>query len=106
MLDLAGVADEVWRPPVVSTVAVEHAGIDEVVSAIESHRAWLSSSGNLDERRAARLRDELVAIVSERVIERVTTLRAGADFERLQAAVAAREIDPWTAADELLAELS
>jgi len=106
MLDLAGVADEVWRPPVVSTVAVENAGIDDVVSAIESHRAWLSSSGNLDERRAARLRDELVAIVSERVIERVTTLRAGADFERLQAAVAARELDPWTAADELLAELS
>jgi LAO/AO transport system kinase len=106
MLDLAGVADEVWRAPIVSTIAAQGDGIDELIAAVESHRAWLSSTGNLDVRRSARLRDELVAIVSERIIERVTTLRAGADFERLQAAVAARELDPWTAADELLAELS
>jgi LAO/AO transport system kinase len=106
MLDLAGVADDVWRPPIVSTIAAQGEGIDEVIAAVVAHRAWLGDTGTIDVRRSARLRDELVAILSERVVERVTSLRAGADFERLQAKVAAREIDPWTAADELLAELS
>jgi hypothetical protein len=53
----------------------------------------------------ARLCDELVGILSERVVERVRGLRAGDEFARMQAAVAAREVDPWTAADQLLASL-
>lgn len=106
MLDLAGVDDDVWRPPIISTIAAQSVGIGDLIAAIESHRAWLTTTGNLDVRRSARLRDELVAILSERVVQRVTTLRAGAEFQRLQAEVANRAIDPWTAADELLAELS
>jgi LAO/AO transport system kinase len=66
------------------------------------HRGYLEADGRLERRRDARLRDELRAIVHER-------LRAGADercrgerFDRLVAKVAARELDPYAAADELL----
>jgi LAO/AO transport system kinase len=102
MLDLASFEEDAWRPPIVATVASTATGIDEVVAGIVSHRAWLSANGRLEQKRAARLRDELVAILSERVVERVRGLRSGDDFARVQAAVAAREVDPWTAADELL----
>jgi LAO/AO transport system kinase len=105
MLDLASVSDDGWRPPIVSTVASTGTGIEEVVEAIAAHRAWLAEGGRLEAKRAARLCDELVGILSERVVERVRGLRAGEDFARVQAAVAAREVDPWTAADELLARL-
>jgi hypothetical protein len=35
----------------------------------------------------------------------VRGLRSGEAFARLQEAVATRRVDPWTAADELLAQL-
>jgi LAO/AO transport system kinase len=105
MLDLAAFDEHAWRPPIVATVAAQNEGTDRLAGAIDAHRAWLTDTGTLEEKRAARLRDELVAILSERVVERVKALRSGDDFERLQTAVAAREVDPWTAADELLARL-
>jgi LAO/AO transport system kinase len=100
MLELAGERD--WRPSIVETVATDSRGIDDLWQAVLDHRAHLEADGRLERRRDARLRDELQAIVHER-------LRAGADercrgerFDRLVEKVAARELDPYTAADELL----
>jgi LAO/AO transport system kinase len=100
MLELAGERD--WRPPIVETVATDSRGIDDLWQAVLDHRAHLEADGRLERRRDARLRDELQAIVHER-------LRAGADercrgerFDRLVEKVAARELDPYAAADELL----
>ena len=42
-----------WRPPIVKTVAARGEGIDEVVEALEKHRAWMEEHGVLAERRAA-----------------------------------------------------
>ena len=40
-----------WRPPIVKTVAARGEGIDEVVEALEKHRAWMEERGVLAERR-------------------------------------------------------
>jgi LAO/AO transport system kinase len=100
MLELAGERD--WRPPIVETVATDGRGIDDLWRAVLDHRAHLEADGRLERRRDARLREELRAIVHER-------LRAGAEerchgerFDRLVEKVAARELDPYAAADELL----
>jgi LAO/AO transport system kinase len=105
MLDLASLPDGAWRPPTVLTVASTDDGIGDVVKAIDAHRDWLCTGGRLEQKRAARVRDELLAIVGERVIEQVRELRDGQDFARMCAEVDARELDPWTAADELLARV-
>lgn len=105
MLDLASIDDGAWRPPAVLAVASTGDGIDDVVKAIDAHRAWLCSDGRLEAKRSLRVRDELLAIVGERMIEQVRELRNGDDFARMCAAVEAREIDPWAAADELLARV-
>ena len=47
MLALAERAEEDWKPPIVSTVAVKGEGLDDLVAAIDRHRAWLESGGRL-----------------------------------------------------------
>jgi LAO/AO transport system kinase len=101
MLDLSMPGS--WRPPILRTVATNREGVDELWSAIGDHRAHLETSGELAGRRAARLRTELRAILVARLEDEVDHRCGGADFEALFTRVAAREIDPHTAIDELLA---
>jgi len=102
MLDLS-LASEL-RPPIVKTVASRGEGFEELWEAILSHRAFLESDGRLAARRTKRIRDELKAIVVERLYERAGEVLAGPRFDELAAAVEAREVDPYSAADSLLTE--
>jgi LAO/AO transport system kinase len=101
MLDLSGTRG--WTPPIVETIATDGAGIDALFDAIGSHRAHLESEGRLEARRDARLADEVRAIVLDRLASRVDDVCTGARFDDLVARVASRDLDPYTAADELLA---
>ena len=100
MLELAGERD--WRPPIVETVATDSRGIDDLWRAILDHRAHLEADGRLERRRDARLRDELRAIVHERLRAGAEERCSGERFDRLVEKVAARKLDPYAAADELL----
>ncbi|HVW34346.1 MAG TPA: methylmalonyl Co-A mutase-associated GTPase MeaB [Acidimicrobiia bacterium] len=93
-----------WRPPIVKTVASRGEGFDELWEAIGSHRAFLEEDGRLAVRRTRRIRDELRSIVVERLYERAGAVCDGDGFDRLAAAVEARETDPYSAAESLLAE--
>jgi LAO/AO transport system kinase len=93
-----------WRPSILATVASAPTGIVELWAELERHRAHLEVSGALGERRAARLAGELGRVVAARLAERVVRLSTGAAYERLQVEVAAGRLDPWSAADSLLAE--
>jgi LAO/AO transport system kinase len=89
-----------WRRPVVRTVAVRGEGVDDLVTALDAHRAWLDGTGDRVRRRRARAAAEIEAITLEQVRRRIGELRAvGALADR----VAAGELDPYCAADELLA---
>lgn len=100
MLDLSG--HPAWRPRIVETVATTGTGIDELWAAIAEHRRHLESTGELERRRRARLRDELRTIVTRRFDDEVDQLCRGERFDGLVALVASRELDPYSAADELL----
>jgi LAO/AO transport system kinase len=76
-----------------------------VWEAVGKHRNHLESGGQLEERRAKRLTEELRQIVVHRLEEKVREAAGGDAFVRLRDAVVARELDPYTAAEELLAEL-
>jgi len=93
-----------WRPPIVRTVASRGEGFEELWEAINSHRSFLESDGRLAARRRKRTREELRSIVVERLYERAGQVCAGPRFEDLAARVEAREVDPYSAADWLLAE--
>jgi LAO/AO transport system kinase len=88
-----------WRRPVVATVAVRAQGVDDLVAALDAHRAWLDRTGERQRRRRARAMAEIEAVAVERVHRRIGRLRAAAV---LADRVVAGELDPYRAADELL----
>ena len=102
MLDLSDLPHDAWRPPIVSVVATERRGIDELWSTVERHRASIEASGELERRRRFRLREELREIVARRLEQRARDIVTGERWDSLQAQVAERSLDPWSAADEML----
>jgi LAO/AO transport system kinase len=104
MLHLAPPSD--WSPPVLRTVASRGEGIDELWDQVLAHRRHLETSGGLAARRTARLTDELRAIVAERLNEQAASLCRGVAFDTLASDVAARRVDPYAAADSLIATSS
>lgn len=91
-----------WRPQVVRAVAVKGEGVDDVVDAIGKHRAWLESSDRLRDRREARAAAEVEAIALGTLRARLGSLREGTALSDLAARVAAGELDPYAAADDLI----
>ncbi|GAA3339927.1 methylmalonyl Co-A mutase-associated GTPase MeaB [Amorphoplanes nipponensis] len=102
MLSLGERGPGEWRPQVVRAVAVRGEGLDEVVAAIEKHRAWLESDGRLQARREARAAAEVEAIALGTLRARLGSLRDGTALSDLAARVAAGGLDPYAAADELI----
>jgi LAO/AO transport system kinase len=94
-----------WRPPIVKTVAARGAGLDELVEAIEKHRAWMDGHGELDRRRRARAAAEIEAIALGTVKQRFAQVHGSAALDEAAARVVAGDADPYTAADDLVATL-
>jgi LAO/AO transport system kinase len=63
-----------WRPPIVSTVATRGQGVDVLWSAVLQHRKHLESSGQAEQLRERRLRDETAEVAAE--LARQRALRA------------------------------
>jgi LAO/AO transport system kinase len=103
MLALAGGNAQSWRPPIVKTVANQGEGLDLVVDAIDQHRAWMESTGELDRRRSRRARDEIEAIALTALRGKLQNIHGHDRLDELADAVAAGQIDPYSAADEVIA---
>jgi len=104
MLTMGERPEGVWRPPVVKTVATTGEGVDELLGEIDRHAAWLEESGDLVRRRTARARREVEAIALATLRERWGHAGDGEDLHTLAGRVVAGELDPYTAADELLGD--
>lgn len=95
-----------WRPPVLKTIADRSEGRDEVMEALAKHRSAGQASGALQSRRVARAEREVEAIVVARLRARIGDISAGASLSQVAAQVANSQIDPYAAAELILAELA
>ncbi|MEU6621208.1 methylmalonyl Co-A mutase-associated GTPase MeaB [Streptomyces litmocidini] len=95
-----------WRPPIVKTVAARGEGVDEVVEALEKHRAWMEERGVLAERRRARAAREVETIAVTALRERIGDLRGDRRLDALAERITAGALDPYAAADELVESLT
>jgi LAO/AO transport system kinase len=95
--------DRDWKVPVVRTEAAKGEGIAELLEAIDAHGKRIAEAGTLAERRARNLRAEVLGIAAAR-LRRELEQRAASDpdLTALLDRVVSREIDPATAARELL----
>jgi LAO/AO transport system kinase len=92
-----------WRVPILKTEAVRGEGAQELVEALDAHRAHIRSEGQLAARRSRNLRNEVLAIASARMRRRLEEeLGEDARFKRLLEEVVQRRLDPASAAAALL----
>ena len=106
MLDLTEFAQGEWRPSVTSTVATTGQGVTDLLDAVVAHRSAAEQSGDLAHRREVRRREELREIVERRLELRARELCSGDAWDSLEARVVRGELDPWSAADEMLRGVS
>jgi LAO/AO transport system kinase len=94
-----------WQPRVVKTVASESRGIEECFQQIKACREFLRTSGAYLTRAAAIERERLLEMARSRVLKAILADEKHVDkLDELARRVAAREIDPYSAAEDLLQE--
>jgi LAO/AO transport system kinase len=97
MLDVG--PERAWRPPIVTTVATDGSGLDDLWAAVLDHRRHLTEAGELQDRRRERASREIEAAVRAGLRRRASLDSGGVE---LLSRVAAREIDPWSAAGTII----
>jgi LAO/AO transport system kinase len=98
---------EGWKVPILRTEAARGEGVAELAEKIDEHRAFIEQAGTLQERRARNLRNEVLGIAASRMKRRLeATAAANGDVAELLERVIKRELDPASAASELLEKQS
>jgi LAO/AO transport system kinase len=100
MLNIAN-HEYAWKPPIIKTVALTGEGVDKLADELIRHRNQLQESGDLIKRQRQRAADEFYRIVQALLFQRLLA-QAGSRYDDYIARIAARDIDPYTAADELI----
>jgi LAO/AO transport system kinase len=98
MLALGTVEPGGWKPPIITATATTGEGLAELVTALDAHWDWLCASGELKRRRHARAREEITMLAFAALRDRVT-----GNVDELAARVADGTLDPFQAAEEVLA---
>ncbi len=105
MLDYEGLNEKAgWQPVVVSTSSTMNTGIDELVTKIEEHQAFLAgmTSEKLHEKRAAmELIDTLITKIENEAIKKA---KESPVYNELVKKIVEKKIDPYQAADIILKE--
>jgi LAO/AO transport system kinase len=92
-----------WRVPIVRTEAAKGEGVAELAEKISEHRDHIEAEGTLEERRARNLRNEVMELAAARMRRRLEEAVADdASVRDLLDRVVSRELDPASAAKELL----
>lgn len=104
MLDMGeGSKESRWRPPLIKTIALRGEGSALVADAVEEHLAYLKESGQLHIRSRRLAEEELRRILGQELLGKLLDGIRGEQWQFLIKEVAERELDPYTAADSLLA---
>ncbi len=91
-----------WRTPVVKTSAEDGTGIEELIAAIDKHRAWAEESGEARRRNADAMRHDIQALLQERVLQDLATRVGKQKLDDVVLRVVDKTLDPYGAVDALL----
>lgn len=100
MLELSAPGE--WEPPILTSIGTTGEGAGELWDAVCAHRDHCAASGELAARRAARVESELSEVLRSSIESRVVALTRSAAAAEVRGRLARREIDPYTAAEQLL----
>lgn len=94
------------QTPVLTTVAKQGKGIDQLLLAIDHHKHHLEATKELDVKRRYRYEAELIEIIRKRLMTLIfdeSTVKAKID--ELLDQMSKKQLDPYTAADEILGNI-
>lgn len=91
-----------WRPPIVKTIALRGDGVPELIQAVDDHYQYLEATEELARRNRIRLANEMEHILHEELMNRLIDQIDQASLADMMARVAARELDPYSAALQLI----
>ena len=91
-----------WRPSIHMTVATRREGVAELADAILAHRAYLVQSGGLARRERERAAAELEMIIQQESLRRVLAHTDSTQLSSLIDRIVRRELDPFSASQQLL----
>jgi LAO/AO transport system kinase len=93
-------------PAIVRTVATRDEGTRALVDAIRAFHARAATSGALAAKRRVQLRHQLDEAVRRRLLDRLVSTLGPGETDALVERLVRREIDPYTAAEELTARMA
>jgi LAO/AO transport system kinase len=100
-LALQSFAEGEWRPPIIKTSATTGQGVPELWAAIERYRAY--TSAGRERRLRARLESRLRELLTHRFLHHLEhEVLAPGEFNSLLERIAARTLDPYSAAADIL----
>jgi LAO/AO transport system kinase len=92
--------------PILQIVAKQGKGTDTVVKEIEKHKDYLEKTKAFEKQRRLRYEAELVEIIRKRLMNFIFDEKTFKDkIEKLLDQISSKEIDPHTAADEILGRI-
>ena len=89
-----------WRPPILKTEATSGVGVPELIDAIEKFRVHSEATRGTRQRtrQEYRLRD----LLSHRFMQLVEETLPAGELQRIVDGIAAREVDPYSAAADIM----
>ncbi len=95
-----------WRPPVITAVSESGRGVDKIWQSARDHRAFLQESGQIVERRKFKIQAELSELVAAIARDNLrTSMENSKEVQKILNQVAQHELDPHTAAQDLVHDL-
>jgi len=94
------------KTPVLTTVAKENKGIKELVDEINKHINFLKKTKKFEDKRRLRYEAELVEIIRKQLMNLIFDEKKLEDtIERLLDQISRKEVDPYSAAEEILEKI-
>lgn len=104
MMQLGGPPRDGWNVPILMTVATTGQGISELADTLAAHWAHLRSSGGFAVREHRRVERELESLLRGMALHIVRERITDQQYEAVLAQVQARDVDPYSAAERMLAD--
>lgn len=93
---------ERWQVTVLKTVATNNDGLEILRGQIEAHKVWLHHSGEWEGREQVRIAHALENILRSELSRRILAAMPQNGIDTWVTAIRRREIDPYTAAQQIL----
>jgi LAO/AO transport system kinase len=97
---------QTWRPAVLKTCALRGEGIEELLTAADTHWQYQCDSGINIRRERERVADGLRRILRSTLLERLLEQIPAAEVEATVQQVVTRQLDPYSAAEVLISRIS